>query len=433
MTADATTPLPDLSTEELDALLQQPDGPPLLLDLWAPWCQPCLQQAPALQRLAAEAGERLAVVKLNIDQHPAVAQRLGVRGIPTLVLFRQGQEQARLNGLQTREQLRQWLDGQDVDLGLAAADTGREREPAPLGGAFYGDESLRRFLVERLLDHARAQEIPSTRFPFWAENTGTVGCAMVRHEDAEVFARVTGLPAALGGCLHFVNARTAPVLDGLFQAMPAGADLRRVPALLMWRWLSDDGSRWPALLGPQADALRLDWLRLTGAQLGVNDGDGEESHPPLPADWAALREQALALVKPGAAHSTDRHLALMLQRLIPLPGAEATPAWMTALLMYGTFFVHTKLRVDLGWTPQDLAVEEIRYQWYETHCENPQSRTKEEMDQFHARFQAEHAAMLADYDPKEQAYFDQYETLSAPEYARLQALLADVLKAEASA
>ncbi len=133
------------------------------------------------------------------------------------------------------------------------------------------------------------------------------------------------------------------------------------------------------------------------------------------------------------AHSTDRHLALMLQRLIPLPGAEATPAWMTALLMYGTFFVHTKLRVDLGWTAADLAVEEIRYQWYETHCKNPQSRTKEEMDQFHARFQAEHAAMLADYDPKEQAYFDQYETLCAPEYARLQALLADVLKAEASA
>ncbi|MFT4045584.1 MAG: thioredoxin [Solimonas sp.] len=63
---------------------------PVLVDFWAEWCGPCRMVAPALEQLAAESGERLKIVKLNVDENPQTAAALGVRGIPTLMLFKGG-------------------------------------------------------------------------------------------------------------------------------------------------------------------------------------------------------------------------------------------------------------------------------------------------------------------------------------------------------
>jgi len=71
---------------------------PALLDCWAPWCQPCLQLAPELDRLAQTQRGRLQVYKLNVDENRGVASRLGVQGIPALFLFEGGQLRERLVG-----------------------------------------------------------------------------------------------------------------------------------------------------------------------------------------------------------------------------------------------------------------------------------------------------------------------------------------------
>ena len=71
---------------------------PVLLDLWAPWCGPCRVVAPGVEQAARELAGRLKVVKVNVDEAPRVAERFDARGIPTLLILRQGRELARQVG-----------------------------------------------------------------------------------------------------------------------------------------------------------------------------------------------------------------------------------------------------------------------------------------------------------------------------------------------
>jgi thioredoxin len=75
---------------------------PVLLDLWAPWCGPCLSLAPAIEQIASELAGKVKVAKLNIDENPATTARFGVRSIPTMLLFKDGKERDRLVGLQSK-------------------------------------------------------------------------------------------------------------------------------------------------------------------------------------------------------------------------------------------------------------------------------------------------------------------------------------------
>jgi thioredoxin 2 len=83
---------------------------PVLVDLWAPWCAPCKMMAPVLEQMARERAGRLKVVKVNTDEHPALAARFAVQGIPLLVLLRDGREIARQAGALPPARLQAWLN-----------------------------------------------------------------------------------------------------------------------------------------------------------------------------------------------------------------------------------------------------------------------------------------------------------------------------------
>ena len=83
---------------------------PVLVDYWAEWCGPCKMIAPLLDEIAEELGDRLKVAKLNIDQNPATPPRYGIRGIPTLMLFKNGTVAATKVGALSKSQLSAFLN-----------------------------------------------------------------------------------------------------------------------------------------------------------------------------------------------------------------------------------------------------------------------------------------------------------------------------------
>ena len=100
-----TTQISD-STFEADVL--KASGP-VLVDFWAEWCGPCKMIAPALEEIATNLQGKLKIAKINIDHNPATPKKYGIRGIPTLMLFKDGQVAATKIGAMPKQQLVDWV------------------------------------------------------------------------------------------------------------------------------------------------------------------------------------------------------------------------------------------------------------------------------------------------------------------------------------
>ena len=115
---------------------------PVLVDFWAPWCGPCKQLAPALERAVADSGGKVALVKMNIDEHPQIAGQLGIQSIPAVIAFDKGQPVDGFVGALPESQIRGFIERLVGPLAGGVAELLAEAEAAAANGDAAGAAAI---------------------------------------------------------------------------------------------------------------------------------------------------------------------------------------------------------------------------------------------------------------------------------------------------
>jgi thioredoxin len=229
--------LRSVTTDEFDAVVLA-DSRPVLVDFWAEWCAPCKALAPTLEKVSQNFDGKISIVKLNVDEQPAVRDRFAVRGIPTLILINNGQEVARITGNQSTTKLSGFLDSH---LGT----TTKIATTAITLCAYGGTQGVKVAYVNRLREHIRRKLDSPTESMWDGDISG--GLRFVTNEaQADDCARVLGVPLEVVLLVETLtsyygtNAANAEFVADWLDRLPVGANLTFVTARFLVQILESE-------------------------------------------------------------------------------------------------------------------------------------------------------------------------------------------------
>ncbi|HEL9753000.1 TPA: thioredoxin [Klebsiella pneumoniae] len=411
----------NLTDSTLDDALNHAELP-VLLDLWAPWCGPCLAIAPLLEKVAAATEGQLTVAKLDVQEFEHLLPRFRVRGIPTLLLFRNGSEVARKVGVESLSDLNGWLRSQGIAIESEGEVVVQEVQPWP---AFYRDEALLRFLTDRLRAKALAGEISHYAFPR-PEGLATAPYVLAGQESLDVFERVTGLPPALALWLEVLDYATPQQIEDLIAVLAAGKNYGDVPLRLLAWWLEEGSVSWSTVLSAPLNALRQQWLVLVQRYL-----NGETT--PRQA-WLAIQQQASEHHdRAQRGEDLEQHLCSLLFILSP-PSSLNDIQTSSTILHHWFELQHQLEKIRAGWSREDLAQADSRWAWIEPQvadvAEDEWENTVEALRQQWAQQTPEFTAFVEKETQFYAGFDERLKQLNVPFQARFLQLLKQAPDAE---
>ncbi len=411
----------EVSDATLDHQVLGADGP-VLLDLWAPWCAPCRALGPVLKQLSTEYQGSLLIAKVDVEKYPDVQQRFGVRGIPTMLLFRDGEETSRAVGSKSSAEMRRWLASQGILASEHAPLTPIAALDKPRWGAFYGDAELREFLLARLRQRAQAGHVRSSRMPYWVDGVGTISAALVGGTEPRIFEGLTGMPASFACVLEFCvsDDLRAEDVDVLLGSIPLGADLRSVAPSMVLRLFDGELGDWAPILDDDVlNTMRLRWINLVTRSLTGSEVKRTE--------WQALAGELDALLSKDSAPERTVHDAVIsaLTALSPLPHADDAASWARPLLLIGKYLQYVLAARRVGWTTEDFALERFRDNWFTTRqAQEADGRFSDDsLMAARAQWLHEHGDRQRRYD----AFFEKSAEHMSPVAAKVLACLATLV------